>query len=153
VFSHSLPVVDDIEIGKIIKLRKAEGESFDVYRDALARALKQYENLTLSKQVQLFNDVIRPEITKIELAVRKSRKLLVKSLAQDVIIASGAVGIGLFSGLLPHDIGTAPLGLGGLHYSPKFVRNLTELCAEPRQAMDSRYYFLWKVRRLGADHL
>ena len=152
VLSHSLPVVDDIAIGKILQLRKAEGAAFDVYREALRNALKQNKTLTLAKQIQLFDDVIRPEIAKIELAVRRSRKLLVKSLAQDVIVASGAVVIGLFSGLLPHEIGTAALGLGGLHYSPKFVSKLTELCAEPRQAMDSRYYFLWKVRRLGRDH-
>jgi hypothetical protein len=49
LLSHALPVVDDVEITKILQLRKAESAAFDVYRDALTRALKQNKNLTLAK--------------------------------------------------------------------------------------------------------
>jgi hypothetical protein len=150
-FSHALPVVDHIEVRRILALRRAEGAAFAVYREALLKGLNQ-KKLTLRQQAEFFRDVIQPEIAKIDLAVRKSKKLLVKSLAQDVVIAAGGIAIGLFSGLLPPNVGTAAVGLGGLHYSRQFVKKLTELCAEPQKAMDNRFYFLWRVKRLARKH-
>jgi hypothetical protein len=152
MFSHFLPIVDAVEIKRILKLRNEEAGAFERYRDAISKNLRKHPKATVREQVQLFDDVIRPEIAKIDAAVRRSRKLLVRSIMQDVVVISGAIGIGAFSGLLPPAIGLAAAGLGSLHYSPQFVRKLTELCSEPKQAMDSRYYFLWKVRRKAKMH-
>jgi hypothetical protein len=153
IFSHSVPIVSEIALNKIVKLRRTEAGAFELYRDAVSKSLQRNRGATLNEQLQLFNDVVRPEIAKIDAAVRRSRKLLVKSIAQDLIVASGAIGIGLFSGLLPQAIGAAAVGLGSLHYSPQFVRKLTELCGEPKQAAESRYYFLWKMRKAGGRHI
>jgi hypothetical protein len=136
-----------------VNLRQAEGAAFEIYRDTVTKALRKNRKLTASQQVEFFNDVIRPEIAKIELAVRRSRKLLIRSIISDVIVASGAVGIGLFSGLLPPAIGTAALGLGSLHYSPKFVRKLIDLSAEPNAAANNKYYFLWKITKSGKKRI
>lgn len=153
IFSHSVPIVGEVALNRIVKLRRTEAGAFELYRDAVSKSLQRHRVITLKEQIQLFNDVVRPEIAKIDAAVRRSRKLLMKSIAQDLVVASGAVGIGLFSGLLPHAIGAAAVGLGSLHYSPQFVRKLTELCSEPKPAAESRYYFLWKMKRAGGRHI
>jgi len=153
MLAHSVPVIETVGLKDIIKLRKKEGAAFELYRDAVSKTLKQHPHSTLIEQQDLFNDVRRPEIAKINSVVRNSRKLLIQSIMQDVVVASGAIGIGFFSGLLPPMIGAAAVGLGSIHYSPKFVRKLTELCAEPPRAMESRYYFLWKVSKVGGESI
>ena len=62
-FSHALPVIDQIDVTKILALRKAEGAAFAVYREALVKGLNQ-KDLTLSQQMEFFRDVIQPEIAK-----------------------------------------------------------------------------------------
>lgn len=153
IFSHFLPIIGEVSLEKVVRLRRAEGAAFELYRDAISKALRKNKKMPLRQQVEFFDDIVRPEIAKIDSAVRRSRKLLVKSLTQDMIVATGAIGIGLFSGLLPPEIGAAAVGLGSLHYSPQFVKKLTELCAEPKKAAESRYYFLWKAKKLAPKHV
>lgn len=153
LFSHAIPFIADVELKKLLQLRRNESGAFELYRDILSKNVRKHYNATPTEQAQLFNDVVRPELAKIDAAVRRSRKLLVKSITHDLIVASGAIGIGLFSGLLPLAIGAAAIGLGSLHYSPQFVRKLTELCSEPKEASQSRFYFLWKVRKSANRHI
>lgn len=92
---------------------------------------------------------MRPEIAKIEFAVQRSRNLLLRSITKDLVIAAGSVGIGFFAGLLPPPMGAVVAGFGGVHYSARLINNISKLLEEPDQATQSRYYFLWKLKRLS----
>ena len=70
-FSHYLPLIYDTTLSKLIKLRKEEGEAFLVYRDALAQALKTASHSNYNDLNQIFNDIVQPEINKINNAVKK----------------------------------------------------------------------------------
>jgi hypothetical protein len=145
-FFHDVPVLEDIPIGRIMKLRKSEGPAFELYRDSVVKSVRASKGEARKRQHEIFNDVIRPELTKLETSIRRSRKLLRQSVSQDLILAAGAVAIGVFGNFLPPELRMGVGGLGGVHYSTRLVRSMSKLISEPKEALDSRYYFLWKAK-------
>jgi hypothetical protein len=147
-FAHTLPVLEDIPLRKLLSLRAKEGEAFRSYRAALDRAMKAVPKEKSKDLGSLFSDIVRPEIDRISVTVKKSRKLLLQRISGDLLATVGSVGLGFFSGVLSPEIGTAVGALGGVHFTSKIFKNLAELAFEPSKAADSKYYFLWKLERL-----
>ncbi len=94
-----------------------------------------------------FNDTVRPELNNIELTIKNSRKLLWGSLAKDLIFGTGFITVGLFSGLLPPNIGEIVAALGGFNFVSGSLDKISKLVQEPSEIRNNKYYFLWKVKR------
>lgn len=124
-----------------------EGESFSVYRDSLTFALQSITESDVGKVQQAFDDLVRPELNNIELAIKNSRKLLWGSLAHDIAFSAGFVAVGLFSGLLPANIGEIVATLGGFKFVSGSLEKASKLIQEPPEVRNSKYYFLWKVQK------
>lgn len=145
--SHSVPFIDDVELSKLVEFRDKEGESFRVYRDAVARTIKSVTTPDAKRIRQSFDDLIRPELNRIDLAVKNSKKLLWGSLKREVLFATGLVTIGLYGGLLPPNIGAIVAALGGFKFASGVADKAIRLLQEPTDIRDNKYYFLWKVRK------
>ncbi len=150
--SHSLPVLSGASLDKLISLRINEGESFQVYRDALSSTLNN-KHLSLIEFEQAFADVVRPEINKINLSIKNSRKLLVDSVRQDVVLGTGFVSLGLFGGFLPPNIGELVAALGGFQYASDLVGKVNSLTKEPEDISSEQFYFLWKANKVIGGEL
>jgi hypothetical protein len=147
--SHTVPFIHDVKLESLMKLRKNEGESFQVYRDSLNELLKSLsdEDIRNSKILkQAFNDSIRPELNKIDLTVKNSKKLLYGSIKQDIIFSAGFIGLGLFSGLLPPSVGELIAALGGYKFASSVAEKVNKSHNEPDVVRENKYYFLWKVK-------
>lgn len=146
-FSHTLPTIENSKIESLLKLRENETDSFDLYRDALQLALKesQCEDPVILKE--LFDDLVRPEINKIESTVQNAKRALRRDISKDIVVGAGFVSIGLFGGFLPPNIGKIISALGGIHYSSKLFENVRDLFLEPLEARKEKFYFLWKVQK------
>jgi hypothetical protein len=154
--SHTVPFIRDVGLQKLIKLRKDEGESFQVYRDTLNALLKNLEedDLRNVKTVkEAFNDSIRPELNKIDLAIKNSKKLLYGSVKRDILFGAGFIGLGLFSGLLPEGVGQLIAALGGYRFASGVADKVVRSLKEPDAVRDNKYYFLWKVREKTKDSM
>ena len=149
-FSHSLPFMNGADSKTLVKLREKEGEAFQVYRDALASALNS-KNLSSSEMAQAFQETVRPEINKIELAIKNSEKMFSKAIAKDIVFGSGLVSIGLFSGILPEHLGQIFAALGGSKYLSSLFDNFTNLIKTPDSIRNEKYYFLWKANEKVAS--
>jgi len=145
--SHSVPFIHNTELSKLIKLREKEGESFRVYRDALALTMKSVTSSDVKEIRQAFDDLVRPELNKVDLAIKNSRKLIWGSLKRDLLCGTGFIMIGLFSGLLPRNIGAVVAALGGFKFTSALVDKASKLLQEPTEIRDNKYYFLWKVKK------
>jgi hypothetical protein len=150
--SHSLPILNGVSLDKLVRLRVNEGESFQVYRDALSNTLTN-KHLSLAEFEQAFSDVVRPEINKINLSIKNSRKLLADSVRQDIVLGAGFVSLGLFGGFLPPNIGELVAALGGYQYASDLIGNVNSLTKEPEGISDEQFYFLWKANKVTGGEL
>jgi hypothetical protein len=145
-FSHYVPIISDTTLSKLVKFRQEEGEAFLVYRDALSSALKNAISSRSNEFNQIFNDIVQPEINKINLSVKKSRHLLWNSLFSDMILSSGFISIGMFSGILPHDVSQIVTALGGFKFISTMKDKLGDLVSEQADITANKFYFLWKMK-------
>jgi hypothetical protein len=145
-FGHSLPMIENISIDGLLKLRTEEAEAFHVYRDALSKGLETAGCTDGKLYQQIFDDIVRPEVNKIDSTIKNSRKLLKESIRQDIVFGAGFVSVGLFSGILPPNIGQILAALGGFKYVSGLLDKTNQLFKEPPHIRDNKYYFLWKVQ-------
>lgn len=145
-FGHSLPMIENISIDGLLKLRTEEAEAFHVYRDALSKGLETAGCNDGKLYQQIFDDIVRPEVNKIDSTIKNSRKLLKESIRQDIVFGAGFVSVGLFSGILPSNIGQILAALGGYTSVYGLLDKTNQLFKEPPEIRDNKYYFLWKVQ-------
>jgi hypothetical protein len=145
--SHSVPYLADIEISKLLELREKEGESFNVYRDSFSEAIRLSEEPNADKIRQVFDDIVRPELNNINLTIKNSQKLLWGALTKDVVFGAGFITVGLFSGLLPPNIGEIVAALGGFNFVSSSLDKISKLVQEPSEIRNNKYYFLWKAKK------
>lgn len=149
--SHSIPFIYDVPLEKLVTLREVEGESFRVYRDALSATLRSVHDLEPTQIREAFQDEIRPQLNRIDLAIKNARNLLTDSMKIEALVAAGSVAIGLFSGLLPPNIGPIIAALGGFQFVSRTLEKLIKSGREPAQIRESSYYFLWKIREAASQ--
>jgi hypothetical protein len=148
-FSHDVPILNGVRLEDIVRLRRDEADSFQVYRDAFRKAVKDVSGDEPEKIKQAFNDVVLPELNRIDAKITNAKRVLRKDLAVDAVAATGFIGLGLFSGILPTNIAPIVAALGGYHFFRDGVRKASELSLEVPDVRNSSYYFLWKVRKQG----
>jgi RNA-binding protein YhbY len=148
--SHSVPAVEGVRLEKLVRLRQKEGEAFLVYRDALHKTLVRAPSLGPKEMRQLIDDEVRPEIHKIERTVKSARRLLAESLTRDIVVSTAFVGIGLFSGVLSPQAAVIVAALGGANFAKSMAERGSQLIQDPVAVTDKPYYFMWKLKKLGA---
>jgi hypothetical protein len=146
--AHEIPVIQDIPLANVIALREREQEAFQVYRDAVRAALHEGNSAPL-KGRELYQDIIRPELNKIDLAMRRNREMLFKAAARDAVLGIGAVALGIYSGLVTPELGDAIAKLGGLKFGIDLLKNVKAATEEPQSIRENRFYFLWKLQQLA----
>jgi hypothetical protein len=78
--SYSLPYLHTPSINSIIDLRNKEGEAFQIYRYALNSILDSTSSHSPRTLKEQFEDIIVPELNKMDLTVKNARKLLAASI-------------------------------------------------------------------------
>lgn len=143
--THLLPTVQNVDISNILELRMKEGESFKVYRDTVTSVLNNVSTDPVSLKLA-YRDLIEPEINKINLTIRNSKRNIFKSLKNKVLFYSGAMTIGLYGNLFSFDVGKVLAGLGGLKFAYDIFEQVDGLFTEPSSVRDNKFYFLWKLQ-------
>jgi hypothetical protein len=134
----------------LLKLRRDEAEAFAVYRDTLRLALREVEKNGVAKAKTILNDVVQPELHKLDLIVRRNRRRMLSAAARDALFATGAITIGLATGFIAPGVADAVAALGGIKYGVDTVRNVNSAFVEPEGVQKHPYYFLWKATKMAA---
>ena len=148
--SHTVPAVQGVRLDRLVRLRQKESEAFEVYRDALGRVLNQARALKPKEMRQLIDDEVRPEVHKIEQAVKNARRLLVESLTRDLVVSAGFIAVGLFGGFLSPRAAEVVTALGGLTFARSVAEKVSQVRKDPAGVVEKPYYFLWKLKRQGS---
>ena len=149
-----VPFIRSARIEDLLKLREKESDSFIVFRQALTKAVEEYQS-TLDRPFgpndarQLFGDVIEPGLSRLDQSVKSATRKLLKGTAPRVIAWAGAISFGCYTGFVPSDLVQAATVLG-------LTQVLVELGAPVLNSRSKRedlagndMYFLWRVRELS----
>jgi hypothetical protein len=147
--AHSLPFLSDVPLDDLVELRAKEGDAFEVYRQALRKALEQSQAHTTDEVRQAVDDLVRPEVAKIELLVRNSKCASRRDLAMNGSVATGFITAALWSGMLPASIAAVVAAIGGFSGIQAMASNLPSLFQEPGEARKEQFYFLWRVKQIA----
>ena len=142
--SHEIPFIKNVPIKNLIELRKKEGEAFQVYRNTIKNLTSDISEYAIDKQI--YFDIIKPELDKIDLTIKNSKKIIWQETYSDFLIHSGYVAVGLTTGLLVPNIGQITAAIGGLNFFNKVGKNIQKLISDSENLRNENFYFLWKVK-------
>jgi hypothetical protein len=102
--THFLPLLGDLPVSTLLRIRKEERDSFARYRLAITRLLKsvvEKKKRIGKREVQdLFKDQIEPELLRMKSELRQEQGRQTKRIAGGLAALGASVGLGAF-GMLP----------------------------------------------------
>lgn len=145
-FTHSVPAILNADFEGLIKFRENEFEPFLVYRDELKSLIKQKGNEINNNWDELFQDIIQPEINKMNLVVKNSKSVFKKKGTADIVIGAGLISFGLFSGLVRNDSTELLNVFGACEFIKGVIENLSAARSSPLDIKNNKFYFIWKLQ-------
>ena len=142
---HKVPLIGEVELDKIIKLRQSDGMAFKGYRSKMNSILSEYDKLDRKRMSEIQKDVIRPELDAMEQTLCKNKKSLIKSTAQDLVLIGGSIGIGIFTGLLPIDYSAVVGMIGGIS-SISNILDKAKKSFTKEEIKSNSFYFLYELQ-------
>jgi len=103
LLSHVVPILGDLPIATLLRIRREERDAFESYRGAITRVasdvLAQRGGLSKKEAQEMLKGLIEPEITRLQKEIRLERRRQRKRVAGGVATLAAAVAIGAFGGL------------------------------------------------------
>jgi len=145
---HPLPFLINADIKQVLEIRRRESESFNSYREAVAKVLRYKKNkLSPEDEKEILGETISPEIKKIDKIVKQHKKYGRSRLAKKAIFTLASIGIGVFGKeYLNLDIQNIN-SIVGVFNCGSFFEEWLKLKENPITAVDNDYYFLWKLNK------
>ena len=141
--SHEIPMLTDLPVRAVLKIRDENPESFELYRTTLKGIVKEYvekkRSTTADEARHIYGDVLRPAIQQLRVEAARQRKIWTRKSMLSVGYALGTVSL-YATGALQSQQALALLGgtVAGL---------LGQLAETPRTqpVTSSNLYFLLRV--------
>lgn len=146
-FKHTLPAILTQSTEDILRLREREPEAFYVYRDKLHKAIKTSYGWAPSEIKELFLDEVYPEINKINKKVKDWKVALRSSTTNKILFSTGIISVGLYSGVLPTNVGQIIAAIGGYTGISTLLENYSKTFKGDEEARKNDMYFLWKINK------
>lgn len=144
--SHTLPIIENIKIEKLIELRQKEPEAFINYRNSLDSLLNKSKGMSKKEIEEAFKDEIQPRLDQMNQTIKGNRRKIVKNSIHALVTGASMVGIGLFSGIFPPGVGQSLAALGVFHHGSKLTTELSNILNQSDVNTKDKYYFLWKLK-------
>lgn len=148
-FICKIPVLQNIPIKDILKLRQKEFEAFLVFRNTLSEVITNYlakqKPLAQCEAHSIYQDVIYPELCKLNALAKSLKKSTLFKNVGDLVVTSSLLTFGLCSGILPPDVKMLYGAVGGFHLSRELINSLTSTLKSPEEIRNHNLFFLWKL--------
>ncbi|MGH9928413.1 MAG: hypothetical protein ACREA9_04190 [Pyrinomonadaceae bacterium] len=133
-------------VRELVAIRLAEGDSFAAFRAALTKAAQDMMNNNQGVSSQgvaksAVDDVVRPELARIELKLRAAKRALTRKTAVSLVLGALATKCGLLLG-----VGSAAAEVAGIGAFIAGSGTAGSKYIEEKQTIElSDMYFLWKA--------
>lgn len=144
-----MPFADKIPVSKILELRKKEPESFLTFQRALFEGMRELDkahNLNEREAREIYGDVVQPSLNRLDQTFKNAQKTIIKDVYRNAVAAVGALSVGILSGTIT---GAVIPALAGAIFAQKTIARAMRISDESEEVRNDKFYFLWKVKRLG----
>lgn len=142
---HNMPAIFSKSVNDILALRDREPEAFYVYRDKLNKLINNSYGWKSQDIHQMFEQEVLPEINQINNKVKNWKTSLRDGTKSKLLFGAGTVAAGLYSGILPTDIGKIVAAVGGYSGVSSLLENYNKSLKGEEEAKKNDMYFLWKA--------
>ena len=144
--THSLPLLGDIPVAKLLEIRKQERDSFERYRIAVSRIMEEVsrkkKRIGQREVRELFNEQIEPELARMKSELRQESKRQFRRIVGGVGAIAASIALGTFSSALPW-LGAVPAAMVGGGLLSKAAQSTCEHGASLKEKND--FYFLLRL--------
>lgn len=151
---HSVPVLADLPIATILRIRKEERDSFEAYRIAIGRIsasiMSARNRISKREAREMFRTVIEPELQKVKREMVMHRETQRRRVLAGVASVVAGVAIGAYSGLPP--LVSVPLVGAASFMGTRLLGKAAETACEhgPETKQKNDLYFLLKLTQEAA---
>lgn len=147
--THSVPLLSEVPIQTVLKVRSEEADAFRQYRAAISKIVGEYirQRKTVGRREakDIYSDVLRPELMKLNSEAKAVRRTAIKKAVAKTLIAGGVVGLGVFGGLLPTALSDLAKAVGGVGLVRELGEALSAIEKNPAQIRNNNMYFLLRL--------
>jgi hypothetical protein len=106
--SHSVPLLRDVPLSTILRIRKHDPGSFGLYKQALGKILHDYiggrDAISETDVETIYRDVLEPELLRLKREADAQRRLKGTRIISKAVVPAAIISLGVISGLLPQEI-------------------------------------------------
>lgn len=147
-FDLYLPVIEDLPLRDVVRLRHDEWEHFEAFRRAVSSAIVERIDDDSTAEVvadRVAREVLEPSLMALDKRLRVAERALERKAATSVVAGTVAVTIGLVTGA-PLVVGAGVAAMGtSISAAHKYI--------EDRGGIESDdLYWLWRLNQTAAGH-
>ncbi|MFK8069122.1 MAG: hypothetical protein AB8D52_12875 [Gammaproteobacteria bacterium] len=148
-----VPFLKGVDPATVLKIRESEQDSFVSFRSKLNETVNevvaQKGSLDNRGAYQIYNDLLAPEISKLNHQMQLANNSLTKKARRKVMGWTAAISFGNYVGLLPPGITAAAAALGFTGLIATSLEEMMNNSDAEDLIKSSDMYFLWKVKHLA----
>lgn len=149
--THTIPLLKEIPIRTVLKVRRSEPEAFLNYRSAVTKIVRDYvrKGTTIrdNDASEIYLDVLKPQLDALDSQARNVRRIELKRSAAKIVISSALVGLGIYGGLLsPHMVDIVKT-IGGFSVGKDLLETIAEIQKNPTDVKNHNLYFLLRLKQ------
>lgn len=154
--SHRIPLLQDLDINAILRLREDEHDSFLLYRKALEKSAKgsfsEKRALTQAEVNEMYEDVLLPEVLRLRATLNAKRKFgRLRSVLKSAAAASVVVTLGAFTGPISQRIFEWAATATAVNIGRDLVESAFDPLQSPAEVRQNPMYFLLKASQRLED--
>lgn len=146
-----IPFLSGLRPQDLVHMRERDGASYQLFRkaltDAVGEVISTRKSISKKDARQLYEDIVAPELARLDLTVKAARNKALKSVGTKVLGWTAAIGVSAYAGLLPISLAAAAGALG-------FTQVLADLLSESMSGgistediRNDKMFFLWRVKK------
>jgi len=144
---YRIPIVKNLDLENLLRLREEERESFNNYRIALNRAI--VEQMSIKNEIDLrkiYDDLIYPELNKLDMKLKQIKKGKLNKFFGTMSIIGIVIVANKFGNFINPSLLAASIsfGIATAATSANFI--LENLSNKKIALQDNDFYFLWKLK-------
>ena len=149
--THTVPLLQEVPLERIIKLRQEEPAAFENYRSTLTVILKKYapKGIGDSEAREIYLDLLKPQLDALEVQAVNARRSQLKRNVLKVAISSALIGVGIYSGILPTQLAKLVEAIGGFTIAKDLAETILTAEKNPLEVRNHNLYFLLRLKQDG----
>lgn len=144
---HALPFIENVSLGKLIKIRQDEPMAFDAYRSSVRKVMEIAINDPVHDHIKgAMRDLVEPEVSKIAHIIDANKKFF-QDKAKSKVLFNGMVMTAGYVGQHVFNVDPSVFKAIEIYSSKKIYDDLASSKTIPTEARSNPYYFLWRIKR------